>query len=83
MTPWRTFLSRLSTSTSSFPHLVQALTGNFGERQALLCQLHLRRIDQVTAALAECLRPPPAARCAGSRQLVYVLIKRGRVRRGR
>jgi hypothetical protein len=82
MTPLRTFVSRLSTSTSSFPHLVQALTGNFGERQAFSCQLHLQRIDQVTAALEECLRRPPDARCAGSRQLVYALIKRGRAPRG-
>lgn len=35
------------------PHLVQALTGNFGEHHAFLCRLHLQRIDQLTAAIAE------------------------------
>jgi len=35
------------------PHLVQALTGNFGEHHAFLCRLHLQRIDELTAAIAE------------------------------
>src|SRR6476661_6614182 len=35
------------------PHLVQALTGNFGEHHAFLCRLHLQRIDEPTAAIAE------------------------------
>ena len=35
------------------PHLVQALTGNFGEHHAFLCRLHLERIDQLTAAIEE------------------------------
>ena len=81
--PLRTFLSRLSASTSFFPHVAQALTRNFGERQAFLCRLDLQRIDQLTAALEECLRPSPDALCAGSRQLVYELIKRGRPPHGR
>lgn len=35
------------------PQLVQALTGNFGEHHAFLCQLHLDRIDQITAAIEQ------------------------------
>ncbi len=35
------------------PHLVEALTGNFGEHHAFLCRLHLQRIDQLTAAIDE------------------------------
>jgi transposase len=35
------------------PQLVAALTGNFGEHHAFLCRLHLQRIDQLTAAIAE------------------------------
>jgi transposase len=35
------------------PQLVQALTGNFGDHHAFLCRLHLQRIDQLTAAIAE------------------------------
>ena len=35
------------------PHLVQALTGNFGEHHAFLCRLHLERIDELTAAIGE------------------------------
>jgi len=35
------------------PHLVQALTGNFGEHHEFLCRLHLQRIDELTAAIAE------------------------------
>jgi transposase len=35
------------------PQLMQALTGNFGEHHAFLCRLHLQRIDQLTAAIAE------------------------------
>ena len=38
---------------AKIPHLVQALTGNFGEHHAFLCRLHLQRIDQLTAAIAE------------------------------
>ena len=79
----RTFLSRLCNPPVPSPHLVHALTGNFGVHQAYLCQLHLQRVDQLTAALEECLRPSPDARCAGSRQLVYEVIKRGRAPRGR
>ena len=50
--PLRTFLSRLSASTSSFPHVAQALTRNFGERQAFLCRLDLQRIDLQSIAHA-------------------------------
>jgi transposase len=35
------------------PHLVEALTGNFGEHHAFLCRIHLERIDQLTAAIEE------------------------------
>ena len=35
------------------PQLVAALTGNFGEHHAFLCRLHLQRIDELTAAIAE------------------------------
>jgi transposase len=35
------------------PALVEALTGNFGEHHAFLCRLHLERIDQLKAAIAE------------------------------
>jgi transposase len=35
------------------PHLVQALTGNFGEHHAFLCRIHLERIDQLSAAILE------------------------------
>jgi hypothetical protein len=35
------------------PQLVEALTGNFGEHHAVLCRLHLERIDQLTAAIEE------------------------------
>ncbi|MGB9306840.1 MAG: IS110 family transposase [Mycobacterium sp.] len=35
------------------PQLVQALTGNFGEHHTFLCRLHLRRIDELTAAIEE------------------------------
>ncbi len=35
------------------PPLVQALNGNFGDHHAFLCRLHLRRIDQLTAAIGE------------------------------
>jgi transposase len=33
--------------------LVAALTGNFGAHHAFLCQLHLDRIDQITAAVEQ------------------------------
>ena len=35
------------------PHLVQALTGNFGDHHAFLCRLHLQRIDSLSAAIGE------------------------------
>lgn len=35
------------------PALVEALTGNFGEHHAFLCRLHLERIDQLKAAIAD------------------------------
>lgn len=35
------------------PALVEALTGNFGAHHAFLCRLHLARIDQLSAAIAE------------------------------
>nr|WTB32621.1 IS110 family transposase [Streptomyces sp. NBC_00830] len=35
------------------PALVEALTGNFGEHHAFLCRLHLERIGQLKAAIAE------------------------------
>jgi hypothetical protein len=35
------------------PQVVEALTGNFGEHHAFLCQLHLERIDQLSAAIEE------------------------------
>jgi transposase len=35
------------------PHLVEALTGNFGEHHAFLCRIHLERIDQLTAVIGE------------------------------
>lgn len=35
------------------PTLTEALTGNFGEHHALLCRLHLERIDHLTAAIGE------------------------------
>jgi transposase len=38
---------------SKIHQLVQALTGNFGDRHAFLCRLHLQRIDQLSAAILE------------------------------
>jgi transposase len=38
---------------SKIPHLVEALTGNFGAHHAFLCRLHLDRIDQLSAAILE------------------------------
>ena len=35
------------------PQLVEALIGNFGEHHAVLCRLHLQRIDQLSAAIEE------------------------------
>src|SRR5881227_2408437 len=35
------------------PDLIEALVGNFGEHHAFLCRLHLQRIDQITATIAE------------------------------
>jgi transposase len=35
------------------PQLVEALTGNFEAHHAFLCRLHLRRIDQLSAAILE------------------------------
>jgi transposase len=35
------------------PDLIEALVGNFGEHHAFLCRLHLQRIDQITASIAE------------------------------
>ena len=37
----------------TIPQLVEALTGHFGEHHAFLCRIHLERIDQLTAAIAE------------------------------
>ncbi len=38
---------------SKIPQLTEALTGNFGEHHGFLCRLHLERIDQLSAAIAE------------------------------
>ena len=38
---------------SKIHHLVEALTGNFGDHHAFLCRLHLARIDQISAAILE------------------------------
>jgi transposase len=35
------------------PQLVEAFTGHFGEHHAFLCRLHLKRIDQLSAAILE------------------------------
>jgi transposase len=35
------------------PDLVAALEGNFRERHALLCRIHLERIDQITASVLQ------------------------------
>jgi transposase len=35
------------------PHLVEVLTGNFGEHHAFLCRLHLERIDQLSVVILE------------------------------
>lgn len=38
---------------SKIPDLVEALNGNFREHHAFLCRMHLRRIDEITAAILE------------------------------
>ena len=38
---------------TKIPALVQALTGSFGAHHGFLCSLHLRRIDELSAAIEE------------------------------
>ena len=38
---------------SKIPQLVQAMVGRFTEHHAFLCRLHLRRLDEITAAITE------------------------------
>jgi transposase len=42
-----------SPDATAYPDLVEALVGNFGEHHAFLCRLHLQRIHQITATIAE------------------------------